>query len=702
MDLLGQVIGKMAVGVGNTLVNILEFSKAAAEGKAGIKDLLAAFKDLPFFLGDLFGIISQVAGVLERWVESWKKINDVGVSFAGSMTQMRLAATRTMLGLDEFVEKTRKFADILATAPGGIQAGVAKFVDIQSKLARPGGAYYDGMVGLGYSASEAADMLGIYMNMQGTLMKKNLSNNDTVAKGVFELSTQVDLYAKVLGRSRKEMEDSLAKVNLDATLETFIQNLGGKEQGRIKMLIADMGVTGAKGITEYLKMIIESGGEITGPITDEMKKLWTQTNGAIEPFLITMANAAKDTNITDEQFLRQREYAMRDMADQIARQHGIFGNVTQAALNATGDTTLQSQEMSRIMLRYAVKTNAQLEETLKEAKKRQDEEKKANEEAAKILKTQNYIKEMGNQILEKFIKALEPFIDPLVGLAVKLVDFITSVVFTTENMKRVSDLIGWITTFLTDVIDTFDKPDELMKVLDHYITEAVEAIFNIMSPLVTALWTALEPYMIAGWNKIVDRFAKWLIESEKQGGIVFKIRQWVDSIMGSIKGFLVGMLGALALSVGALVVGIFAGPVAGIIAAIVALIGGSLLPAIGAWLGWSDPDTQQPRSSEDFFGEFVRKNLTIPVPSSTNTSSSAPSAESQPPGQAATGNSGMISGMNYPIASYSGGENNSDNHLINLNSSMAQLIQINQHQLKVHKETVAAIKSLDNDLLSIA
>ena len=173
---MGNIIGKVISGLTNTAANLFNFAKQAAAGTAKLSDFYDAFRDLPFLIGTVASIFADVIRYSEGLLTTYQNLTKYGASFSGDLFKMAQAATRGFMSLDEFSKVVRTNSDVLSTLGGDVDKGMNKFVDIQNKLLGPGSQYSKSLLGLGYTASDTADMLSSVINQQGNLNKKELAN----------------------------------------------------------------------------------------------------------------------------------------------------------------------------------------------------------------------------------------------------------------------------------------------------------------------------------------------------------------------------------------------------------------------------------------------------------------------------------------------------------------------------------------------
>lgn len=534
-EMMGSILGKVVKGLSDTAANLIEFSKLAAEGKAKLSTLFNAFKDLPFGIGFVASVFSNLTGIIEGNLDSWKKMNDSGVAFGGSLTDMRIAAAKTQLGLDSFVTKTKELTEILATTPGGLMKGISKFVDIQSKLITPGSKYYDSMVNIGVNAEEAADLLGVYMSSQTSLNKKGLENNDKIAKSVAEFGQELDLYSKVTGQSRKALEDSIKKESNDEVFKSFMTNAGAKASTNINTFLADAQLSTVSGFKEYFKQVVASNGELTVPTTEAMKKLWIMTNGQIEPILKALAKTSLNANATAEDLVKARQAVASGLAQSSAEFRSTFSKSTLAFGMTQQNSHFADQGLLALQNENLGLTQQQQDQMMAEAKKQQAEEASKNAEAKRLQDNENRIREYGNNLVNQFYSAIQPLIPQLSSLGMGIMDSLSSLIGSKGFKDTLTGVTDWLINTFNDLAKT-QSFSEFMEVLKKKATDTYDQLYSFLEPRVTKMWNDIKPALINGWHDLMKELIKIVKQFEGKDTVLDKFERGADALWQAAKG----------------------------------------------------------------------------------------------------------------------------------------------------------------------
>ena len=488
-SVMGNIIGKVVSGLVNTVSNLFNFAKQAALGTAKLSDFYDSFRDLPFLIGTVASIFADVVRYSEGLLVTYQNLTKSGASFSGDLFKMAQAATRGFMSLDEFSKVVRTNSDVLSTLGGDVDKGMNKFVDIQNKLLGPGSQYSKSLLGLGYTASDTADMLSSVINQQGNLNKKELANNDTVAASVANIAKEMDLYSKVTGKSREELEKELKKKSFDAAWKTFTAGMDPEQAASASLAVEKALTTGGQGAADLLRQMFMTGGEITTPITDASKQFYVQTNGAAENYVKTMYNSALNMKTGSQAQLAEQLKAGRD----IGQAYGDFIEPMGKAgglFSAMNNSFVNNAALMTTRMKNAGVTNEQITKMAVEAGKKQVAA--ASGTAEGLAQAQLNIKNFGMTIMNLVNQIIGPIAGELIRFGKTLTDYLTPI------MIKVT---GWFKTAFTQLEKAFD--DGGWKGVFSKMGDKLQEAANNISEFVKPMWKALEPIMTKVWTDYV-------------------------------------------------------------------------------------------------------------------------------------------------------------------------------------------------------
>lgn len=486
---MGNIIGKVVGGLVNTAGNLFNFAKQAAAGTAKLSDFYDAFRDLPFLVGTVASIFADIVRYSEGLLATYRDLTKYGASFSGDLFKMANAATRGFMSLDEFSKVVRTNSDVLSTLGGDVDKGMNKFVDIQNKLLGPGSQYSKSLLGLGYTASDTADMLSAVINQQGNLNKKELANNDTVAASVNNIAKEMDLYSKVTGKSREELEKELKKKSFDAAWKTFTAGMDPEQAASAALAVEKALATGGQGAADALRQMFMTGGEISTPITDASKQFYVQTNGAAENYVKTMYESALNMKTGSREQLETQIRAGRDVGRAYADFIGPMGK-TAGLFSVMNNNYVNNAALMTSNMKYSKLTNEEITKMALEAGKKQAVA--AQGSAAGLAQAELNIKNFGMTIMNLVNQIIGPIAGELIKFGATITNYLAPIM---------SDVAKWFTNALGELKTAFGTGGwkGVFSKMGDKLQEAAGNIAKFVEPM----WKALEPVMTKVWTEYV-------------------------------------------------------------------------------------------------------------------------------------------------------------------------------------------------------
>jgi hypothetical protein len=528
---LVAVVGKLVGGVLTAASGLIDFAAAAAKGQATLSTVFSSFSKMPFFIGEVASMFAGIVAYGEKLLGSYRQITDSGANFGGDLIKMRLAAGRAGIDLDTFTTIIRENSDIFATAGQNVQSGVDFFVNVQNQLMGPNSRLQKNFTSLGYTAEQAATMTTTYIRMQGGLYKQELTNANTVADGVARMAQEVDLYAKVTGRSREAIEKEIRERSLDAAFQNQLQNLG-ENKLRAELALTDALQRGGKGTQDMLKSLILTQGEIA-VVTDDAKKAYISSNGAAEDYAKNMYRLIFQSNLQGADLQYKFLQQARDLADGTK----IFQD-TFSQLQIVGNKYVTGQnELLTNQRNFQGKTNAQLASAVDKAKAAEIEQ--ARSFAKKLADAEKMIKDFGNQIFVMVAQIIGPMLPELTKFATWIVSLAGSLA------GKVAPLIGDFIKFFEEKIMPVmrkvgawfgEQYDKLIKsknagdFFEQLVISIKEGFTNIWKEVEPVWNKEIKPVLIKVWEGVVEFLTPMFIKMFDK--IVDSINAWLFSVVG--------------------------------------------------------------------------------------------------------------------------------------------------------------------------
>jgi hypothetical protein len=511
-SVLGNILGKVVTGVTKTAENLFNFAIAAAKGTASLSGLYDAFRDLPFFIGDIAHGFSQIVKYSEDLLGTYRQLTRSGASFGGELFEMRLMASQAGLSLDEFAKLVSANGQLFAGMGAGVQAGLQKFTDASGALVGPDSVYAKKLFGLGYTAEDIGNSLSYIMLQEGVGAKKNVLTADQLASKTAEYMTQLDVLAKITGETAAAQEERLKKEQADALFQSFKDSLSPIQKASLD---ARLQIANAFGPDFVLAVKNGARGIIT-PMTDSMINLNQTTGGLLMEISRSTYSAARGNQTAE-----QARAELTKQIGQAANYQGQFVNRMTTQLQAlNGDMINQPLQNLYNQLQRGEIT---LEQLQAQALGEIDAQTKGG--AAMLAVAENNIKQFGNMIMGVAGTILGPMTITLAKWGEGLTKWMTE----TGAFKKVQGVLDKFISAFEDYIqphleklgvwwkntigefENFDKLnwDEIWIILKEQFgklwTDVLKPMWdNDIRPGLSKMWDGLQPVVVSMFSAIFE------------------------------------------------------------------------------------------------------------------------------------------------------------------------------------------------------
>jgi len=522
---IGGLIGSLVGGITSTIKGLYNFTLKAAEGTARLSDFYDSFRNLPFGIGMLMGVLGDFQRQTEKLLDTYRNITSTGAAFNGNLALLRTAATQGSLTLDEFARVTRSNSEIFSTMGGNVDRGVMKFSEAQNKLmSRYGGQ----LLGLGLTAEGAANMLGIFMNNAGRLDRQEMQNNDEIATGVLNMTLQMDAYSKLTGKNREQLEAEMKKKSFDAAWKTFTAGMSPDKAASALAAIEFAIAKGGEGAGDIVKQMFMTGGAISTPITEAGRAFYVQTQGAADEFGSAFHSSVTNMQAGSREQLEVQMEAVRRLGVSYSNFIGPMGDMG-AILSLQGNKFVNNTALMNTALVDARRTEAEQRKAIDKVLEQQAKQGTgtAKSAAAAELAVRNFgltlntlmnsalapFIEIAQQFSESFLKYLIPVAKELAGWLGKQLTDIQQAYGRGGFTAAFEQLLKSLGTGIDNVINMFQPT---WAKIGPQVTDAMEKTFNFVKPyLVTAFDSLMEfikPYFERGVRYIFDELKGLIYE----------------------------------------------------------------------------------------------------------------------------------------------------------------------------------------------
>jgi len=220
-DFANKLTGAFFGGIGTALAGLKNFTGELIDGGTEIGDFS---KHIPI-LGTLFG---PFVGYLDKSIESFRTLSSVGASFGNDIESMRRAAATSGMSMDEFTGFIGENAETIRLFGNSVTTGANGFLALNKELKKTG--KFTELKELGFSVMDINEGLVGYAALQSRLGRLQGQSTEQLANGAGNYLKELDKLAKVTGKSRKELEDSMAAQAADAGFRALANQLEAGSQ----------------------------------------------------------------------------------------------------------------------------------------------------------------------------------------------------------------------------------------------------------------------------------------------------------------------------------------------------------------------------------------------------------------------------------------------------------------------------------------
>ena len=414
-DNLKKTFSELAAGM-------MQLGGKLLDGTDKSSDLFSAFERLPGAAGLVASAFAKVARFQEENLGAYQKLTDAGVSFGGSLTEMRTAAASTYMTLDQFAGLMKRNSETFARMGGTADQGAKAFTAMSNSLLKSEAG--DNLRALGYTSEQVNEGLAGYLANTGARTKQEMQNTGALTKGAAEYLTQLDGLAQITGKSREELEKEQKARNQNAAYQAALMSMTEPQRKAMEQGATEMRTKfGKAGEEMYMAQMLG-----LPPMTEASQKLTAMAPEVAKASQAMVDNAKAGGDLASQQRLSAK--ATEGAAQAANRLGGIAG-----ALSFSSDSTGQAlmgltKEANRAKAQGTESARAgeeQLQIIAAKQKERQESEAKA------AVESQKAIQELGQSLLS----ILMPAIKLLTAVINPLAKFVSAVMTQFEKLNGV-------------------------------------------------------------------------------------------------------------------------------------------------------------------------------------------------------------------------------------------------------------------------
>ena len=366
------------------------------DGTMQASDVFGAFKNAGPVISTLAAGFERLASIQQKNFEAYQKLTDVGVGFGGSLTDMRTAAAKSYLTLEEFQNVIKNNSKVLAMLGGTADEGAKNFAKLSNSLIKSDAGSY--LMSLGYTTAQLNEGLGSYLTMTGGRTSKELQNTKAITEASAQYMEQLDGLARVTGESREEQQKALKEQQANAAWQAKLAGMSEAEKAKAVAGLANALAVGGKGAADAFQ------AKVMGipPISKEAQ-LFTATMGEANKSIMSSAENVTDGTKTmadmNENFFQAANGIQVDISK--------YSEQTKAALIAQGGPLGQAIQAAQ---EHANKFGKQTDEQRRAAMAKQKVEAS---QAADMANAMKGLKELGASLWTAF--------SPIIGVLTSVI-----------------------------------------------------------------------------------------------------------------------------------------------------------------------------------------------------------------------------------------------------------------------------------------
>ena len=255
----------------NTVIGQLDVTMTKLmNGTGKASDIFNSLSQLPGALGVVASGFARFAKIQEENFETYQKISSAGVTFAGSLTDLRLAAANSYMTLDGFATLIKNNSTAFASFGGSANDGAVNFAKFSHSILKSDLGTH--LLALGFTADQANQGMVTYLAAAGVSNAKDLEQNAQLREGAAAYLEEIDRLAEVTGKSREEQDEIMKKQKLDAEIQMTAARIKdpadrAKFEANVKymtMMYGDAGKDMALAQAQHRSVVTKEGQTLMG------------------------------------------------------------------------------------------------------------------------------------------------------------------------------------------------------------------------------------------------------------------------------------------------------------------------------------------------------------------------------------------------------------------------------------------------------
>ena len=157
----------------------------------------------------------------------WRDLSKSGAGFNNDIIGMTVAAAGTRMPLADFAGVIKENASNFAGLGGNVTRGAEAFAKLGKEMFDSG--ITDSLKQLGYTNKDLNEVLALQIGTVRGSMRDDKASREAAIQSAADLANEMDLMAKMTGRTREEQQEAMKKAQGDASVEAKLRLIGIKE-----------------------------------------------------------------------------------------------------------------------------------------------------------------------------------------------------------------------------------------------------------------------------------------------------------------------------------------------------------------------------------------------------------------------------------------------------------------------------------------
>ena len=261
-----NVFGGLVGGISSAISGLVRFTKHVAIGGDRISDF---FGELP--------VIGIFANAIDANIDSFRRLSAVGATFENSLLNMRSAAARAQLPLEDFQRIVTSNAQTLAVLESSSSSGAKRFSEISQQLRVSDVGKQ--LMGMGFTAEALNEHLATYLELEARRNRLNFMSDQQIRQGAAEYAKNLQQLSKLTGIQRDELEQNMLAQQTEARFRLMRSQAVDKEAFDANLaMLQSMGPLGgalmdlADGVaeTDEAQALLAAGGPAAMRLAQQM------------------------------------------------------------------------------------------------------------------------------------------------------------------------------------------------------------------------------------------------------------------------------------------------------------------------------------------------------------------------------------------------------------------------------------------------